>query len=224
MSALEASDRRESKNRFAPLTVSASVHLSLAGLVFVSLALTKANLYTVDVEVQVIENPVLAPQADIDLTKPQPAAPKPQPTVKKVFGATRDSLKSANDESGEDIKAGNTVATVPDNTKLRDDDASSLPIPLEEYLISTPPQLLETFKPQYPKAARDLGIEGAVRVEIVIDREGVVRSVRIIEGLGHGTEEAALEAARRLRFNPAAAGGRAVAVKIQFIINFELER
>lgn len=224
MSVEGTSDIREAKNRFAPLTVSASIHLSLAGLVVVSLALTKVNFYNLEVEVQVIESPVLAPQADIDLTKPQPAAPKPQPTVRKVFGATREAIKASSEESGVDIKAGNTVATVPDNIKLSDDDAKSLPIPIEEYLISAPPQLLETFKPQYPKTARDLGIEGAVRVEILIDREGSVRSARVIEGLGHGTEEAALEAARRLRFKPAEANGRAVAVKIQFIINFELER
>ena len=122
------------------------------------------------------------------------------------------------------IKQGNTVATAPDNEKLKDSDADSIPIPVEEYLISKPPEVLESFKPKYPPEAREKNIEGAVRVEILIDRTGQVREARVLKGLGFGTEEAALDAARHLRFKPAEANGQAVAVRIQFIINFELER
>lgn len=208
----------------SPLILSVTMHLGVVLSVALTFVISRMQRQTIDVNVIVMDKPVLAPQADIDLTKAQPDPPPAQPEVRKVFGSTRDSLKAANTAPGVEVKAGNTVATVPDNEVLRDDDPNRVPIPVEEYLISSPPQLLESFKPQYPREARDRNIEGAVRVEILIDRQGAVRDAKVIQGLGYGTEEAALEAAKRLRFKPAEASGQAVAVKIQFVINFELER
>lgn len=216
---------RPKSKGLSPIAISAAIHLSLAlGIVIIWLA-PRAQKEIVDIEVRVIEQPKLAPQADVDLTLPPPIEPPPpEPKARKVFGATRDSLKTNDASAGVAIKAGNTVATAPDTDRLNDNDADRLPIPIEEYLISSPPELLESFKPQYPPEAKERNIEGPVKVEILIDRQGVVRSSRVIQGLGYGTDEAALEAARRLRFKPAEASGQPVAVKIQFIINFELER
>lgn len=208
----------------SPLILSLAMHFMVAILVAAAFFISRMQKRLIDVNVIVIDKPVLAPQADIDLTKAIPEPPPPQPQARKVFGATRDSIKASQAESGIETKTGNTVATVPDNETLSDDDPNSVPIPVEEYLISSPPQLIDSFKPQYPREARDRNIEGAVRVEILIDRQGNVRDAKVIQGLGFGTEEAALEAARRLRFKPAEASGQAVAVRIQFIINFELER
>lgn len=208
-----------------PLILSLAMHLSIAVAIVAAYFVSRMQKRFIDVNVIVIDQPVLAPQADIDLTKVSDAPPPPpQPEARKVFGSTRNSLKATPTERGVEVKAGNTVATVPDNETLNDDDPDRVPIPVEEYLISAPPQLLDSFKPQYPRAARDANIEGAVRVEILIDRLGNVRDAKVIQGLGYGTEEAALEAARRLRFKPAEASGQAVAVRIQFVINFELER
>jgi TonB family protein len=208
----------------SPLILSVLMHFGVVLFVALTFVISRMQRQTIDVNVIVMDKPVLAPQADIDLTKARPDPPPAQPEVRKVFGSTRDSLKASDNAPGVEVKAGNTVATVPDNEVLRDDDPNRVPIPVEEYLISSPPQLLESFKPQYPREARDRNIEGAVRVEILIDRQGAVRDAKVIQGLGYGTEEAALEAARRLRFKPAEASGQAVAVKIQFVINFELER
>ncbi len=200
------------------------MHFTVLAAIALIYVISKMQSRWIDVNVIVIDQPVLAPQADIDLTKAMPEPPQPKPEVRKVFGTTRDSLKASDPSAGVEVKAGNTVASVPDNQTLNDDDPSRVPIPVEEYLISAPPQLLESFKPKYPPEARERNIEGAVRVEILIDRQGVVRTAKVIQGLGFGTEEAAWEAAKRLRFKPAEASGQAVAVKIQFVINFELER
>ena len=220
------SQSKLSGNRSAtsPLVLSAALHGSIAGLALLVLALGRGAPEKIPVEVRVLENPRLAPSA-VDLTKPPPPPEKkPEVESRKVFGATRKSVTVDSPEAGVDIKQGNTVATTPDNEKLKDTDADRLPIPIEEYLISKPPEVLESFKPKYPPEAKEKNIEGAVRVEILIDRDGRVRDARVLKGLGFGTEAAALEAARRLRFKPAEAAGQPVAVKIQFVINFELER
>jgi len=63
--------------------------------------------------------------------------------------------------------------------------------------------LLQQLRPSYTESARHAHIQGRVRIELMVNERGEVTSARILEGLGYGLDEAALEVARRLRFNPA---------------------
>ena len=86
----------------------------------------------------------------------------------------------------------------------------------------SPPQLIERVEPVYPDEARKEGLQGAVLVQIVVDRDGSIREAKIAKGLGHGFDEAALEAARKLRFSPAMQDGIPVSVQLNYEINFQL--
>jgi protein TonB len=55
----------------------------------------------------------------------------------------------------------------------------------------------------YPAEARQLGIEGAIRVRLVVDAEGKVTQARLLNKLGHGLDELAMKRARQLEFTPA---------------------
>lgn len=55
----------------------------------------------------------------------------------------------------------------------------------------------------YPAEARQLGIEGAIRVRLVVDDRGKVTSKVLLNKLGHGLDELALERASRIEFEPA---------------------
>lgn len=55
----------------------------------------------------------------------------------------------------------------------------------------------------YPPAARQLGIEGALRVRLVVDPEGKVTSAVLLNRLGHGLDELALRKAKEIQFEPA---------------------
>jgi protein TonB len=80
------------------------------------------------------------------------------------------------------------------------------------------PKPLSRPTPAYTADARALGISGKVRVEISVDEHGRVASVRVLEALGHGLDEAALAAARAMTFEPATRCGRpsAATFKIGF--------
>jgi protein TonB len=182
----------------------------------------RGGIEKVDIEVKIIENPKVA-QAQVDLSKQPPPAPK-EPPARKVFGASKKSITTDDASAGLDIKTGNTVATAPDNENLKDSDAESLPIPTDEYLLSRPPQVIGDVRPVYPPEAKAKNIEGSVKVEILIDAQGVVREARILSGLGYGTDESALDAARKLRFRPAEASGKPVAVRVPFTVNFRLDK
>ena len=69
-----------------------------------------------------------------------------------------------------------------------------------------------TFKPNpvYTQDARDLKLEGEVLLEVEFSAAGQLHVNRVVKGLGHGLDEAAVAAANKIRFKPATRGGQAV--------------
>jgi protein TonB len=165
----------------------------------------------------------------IQLQKAPDQKPVPQERRRAVFGISRRTLTEQPSENAPagpavEVKAGNTLATAPDDKKLEPGDETALPIPTEEYLVTQMPILDEEIRIPYPAEARSKGIEGPVAMDILIDEEGKVRDVRLLDGPNHGLNEAAMEAGKRLRFKPARIHERAVAVRIRYVYRFVLER
>jgi protein TonB len=75
---------------------------------------------------------------------------------------------------------------------------------LSEDIAAWKPKPTARVKPVYPDEARSSEIEGTVVVEAVIDCSGKVTSARVLQGLGHGLDEAAMTAIRKTEFEPAA--------------------
>ena len=76
-----------------------------------------------------------------------------------------------------------------------------------------PSTLVEiTYKPNpaYTSEARNLKLEGEVLLEVEFAANGQLRVIRVVQGLGHGLDEAAIAAANKMRFKPASRNGQAV--------------
>ncbi len=86
----------------------------------------------------------------------------------------------------------------------------------------TPAEVLSKPTPAYTEEARQQKIEGEVLLEVVFSASGDVRVVRVVHGLGHGLDEAAIHAAQQIRFKPAQRGGRAVDSTGKLHIIFQL--
>lgn len=208
----------------SPLGLSLLGHLLF---IFVILALTlKPKTVKTKISFEVYENPKVAPKT-LNLQPPKPEKvkpPPPPPETKQVFGVSRKALTSA-DTTGAaaEVKLGNTVAKEQDNLKLDAKDADSLPIPADDYLVSSMPQLLTEMRIPYPEEAKKAGIEGPVVMELLIDDQGQVRQVQLLKGPGFGLNEAALSAIKNFKFRPARIQDQAVAVKIKYTYRFVLE-
>jgi len=70
-------------------------------------------------------------------------------------------------------------------------------------VYETPPTLLSPIKVDYPEAARRMGIEGKVFLELVIEKNGIVSSVKILKSDNVILNEAAVEAVKKAQFAPA---------------------
>ncbi len=87
--------------------------------------------------------------------------------------------------------------------------------------VITPPRLVEFVEASYPPAAQAEGLEGRVLVAVTIAADGAVTDVQVIRPAGQGFDEAAVDAIRRFRFEPARRDGAPVAVRIQYEYVFE---
>ena len=73
---------------------------------------------------------------------------------------------------------------------------------------TTPAEITSKPTPAYTEEARKLRIEGEVLVEVVFESSGTLRVVRVVRGLGHGLDEAAIQAAEQIHFKPALREGQ----------------
>ena len=85
-----------------------------------------------------------------------------------------------------------------------------------------PPSLLREVKPDYTEEARRRGIEGDVVMEIVVEANGRVGQVRVLQGLGYGLDERAAAAVRQWTFQPATRRGSPVSVMVEVAMEFKL--
>jgi len=81
-----------------------------------------------------------------------------------------------------------------------------------------------TFKPNpvYTDEARQLRLEGEVLLEVMFGANGQLHVNRMVRGLGHGLDEAAMDAANRMRFKPALRNGQPVDSTAIVHVKFQL--
>ncbi len=172
----------------------------------------------------------------VALHKPPPPMPnqesKPVPPSESpptpVFGVTQDSVVEG--DSPVAVPVGNTLMTK-DRT-LAKAPPSPLPpapppppvfAPVDEESVAELPEKLSMPEIAYPEMARRLGVEGKVRLRLGIDRKGNVKSVRVLQKVGYGMDEAAETAAWRSKWKPAKQdNGQAVDVVIHYNFVFQM--
>lgn len=71
-----------------------------------------------------------------------------------------------------------------------------------------PAEIISKPTPIYTAEARAQKIEGEVLLEVVLEATGRLRVLRVVRGLGHGLDDAAVRAAEQIRFKPALKDGQ----------------
>ena len=78
-------------------------------------------------------------------------------------------------------------------------------------------------RPSYPSSARRLGVEGTTMLKVHVDADGRVGDVVVEASAGHtDLDQAAVDAVRRWRFEPARRGAEAVAMWVRLPVEFRL--
>jgi len=84
------------------------------------------------------------------------------------------------------------------------------------------PAIIREVKPDYTEEGRRRAIEGDVVLEIVVRADGSVGNVKLLQGLGAGLDQRAMEAVREWKFSPARRYGTPVDVIVEVAMEFKL--
>jgi len=96
------------------------------------------------------------------------------------------------------------------------------PPPPPKQVVLVPPKLKTDPGAVYPQQAIKDGIDQPVTVAVIVDvdRDGNVKDARVESPAGHGFDEAALEAAKGLVFEPATRDGTPIAARVKHAYAF----
>lgn len=87
---------------------------------------------------------------------------------------------------------------------------------------TTPVEITYKPNPVYTQEARDLKLEGEVLLEVNFSANGTLHVNRVVRGLGHGLDEAAIAAANKIRFKPALRFGTPVDSTAVVHVSFQM--
>jgi TonB family protein len=85
-----------------------------------------------------------------------------------------------------------------------------------------PPSLVSKKEPEYSEAARKAGIQGMVVLYTEIRPDGTAQNFKILNSLGSGLDEKAIEAVSEWKFNPGTKDDKPVTVAASIEVNFRL--
>jgi len=85
------------------------------------------------------------------------------------------------------------------------------------------PAFIHREMPFYPVLARRLGKEGKVILKLLIDRNGKLQNVEVVEHAGFGFTEAAVAAVKKSTYAPARHNGEKIAARALLPVRFHLQ-
>jgi TonB family protein len=84
--------------------------------------------------------------------------------------------------------------------------------------------IIEKPKPEYRKEAGEKDVEGVVVLQLVLSSAGKVRDVQVVNGLSVGQNNAAIKAARQIKFIPAVKNGEPVSQSLTVEYPFQFHQ
>jgi TonB family protein len=100
--------------------------------------------------------------------------------------------------------------------------ATPMPANLAPRGSVTAPSVIYKRNPGYTEEARRAKLSGSVTLKLVVDKEGMPEDIQVVQSLGMGLDEKAIEAVRQWRFRPGQKDGKPVNEIVRVQVNFKL--
>lgn len=196
--------------------IAASIVVNLALLGIASLLASKQSKpqdITDPVGVSLVKLAPPEPPKREEVKEPE----KPRPEQKTDF--TPDLVRP--DVAG--AAQGMDMGVVIDLGNIGGSDIGGDELVFESYELDQAPQPVVRVPPMYPYKAREQGIEGAVQIKLLVNSDGSVGQIQIIDARPKGLfEEAVLKSVPQWKFNPGKIDGEAVTAWVVTTIRFDL--
>src|SRR5204863_1455288 len=171
--------------------------------------------------------PKIEPKQEPPAREPDPTPPPtaPMPTAAPAPPASP-TVASAPQTSSAPLGPGvswiDTTATAPPANTGPPSSVASIPRDTGVTRVARPTGGYQV-RPSYPSSARRLGVQGTTMLRVHVLADGRIGDVDIEESAGHrDLDQAAADAVRRWRFEPARRGDEAVAMWVRVPVEFRL--
>jgi protein TonB len=146
------------------------------------------------------------------------AAASPDVQLLPDAGPSTGALPPSADADGDDDSSGDDSAG---HDSSGNEGGGDTPVAAQS--VAHPPEIVTYVVPVYPPAARSRGIEGRVRLEVIVDESGKVEdNVQVLDSVPM-LDQAAVDAAHQWTFTPARdADGNPVRVRMEVPVPFAL--
>lgn len=193
--------------------------LAILLMLFAFLVSPKIDIKAYKAEVKVTEAIEIPPEIKEKIKPPEAIA---KPKIQIIIG---DDFEG--DDEDEEIQILDTIEkTTLDPYKVIDKPEGFGTTPKGFIYYDDPPRKINEAPLIYPKFANDAGIEGTVVLELEVLTTGKIGAIEVtksvLPGPG-GLDEAAVNYARQLEFEPAKTNGNPVAVWVTFPVTFSLD-
>ncbi|MBL7923392.1 MAG: energy transducer TonB [Bacteroidia bacterium] len=174
---------------------------------------------------------------------PEPVKPLPTPPAGRQFS----NLIVTDQDSSDNVLTQDALLKTLVSTKTNDKDSSDLPDPQPDPLPdanatgSTKTYIWVEEMPafpggenamlrylagniRYPAPARERQLSGTVFISFTVDREGNIRDIELLKGIGGGCEEEALRVIRSMpKWKPGKQNGQTVNVQYKLPVSFKIQ-
>ena len=242
---------RESVSRAAPLVASIALHVVLIAVAAVIVPRASARILdAIPVELVAVEPPrvvaAVAPPAPAKrVTPPKPIVrplpklePRPTPTAREPNPTPPPAAPAASPAPSAPPAAASTpqasAAPLGPGVSWIDNPAPAPPAGTAPAAVASIPRDTGItrvaqptggyqVRPPYPSSARRLGVQGTTMLRVHVLADGRIGDVDVEESAGHrDLDQAAADAVRRWRFEPARRGDEAVAMWVRVPVEFRL--
>jgi TonB family protein len=86
------------------------------------------------------------------------------------------------------------------------------------------PVAIEKVEAAYTEEARQARISGIIILEVIIGRDGLVKTAKVLKPLPFGLNQSAIDAVSQWKFNPGTLAGKPVDVIFNLTVNFRLDK
>ena len=152
-----------------------------------------------------------------DKQQPNREIPRPVYGLRRVYSTGIGASGTASDAVIG--KIGNTLDKEIDTIKAEKKDLSGPLVSIST--VTSPPKIKREVKPELTKEIIEAKVSGIIKVILLIDVDGKVKEVKILNDLGYGTSDIVRKAFLQCEFEPAMRDGKPVAVWFPYSIRFE---
>ncbi len=87
--------------------------------------------------------------------------------------------------------------------------------------VSEPVPIYQVY-PEFSEEARKAKVEGIVMVNIHVEKDGLPSHVHVVQSIGMGLDDKAVDAVKQYRFKPAMENGKPVVVEMNVMVHFQI--